>query len=114
MGATVLVIGLGDLGTRVFDALARLPEVERFEGDVPGPACELGDERGLPRPCPPALLVAAGADEALDLRQPREGVEDARAEVAEADHEHGRAHGASLRRRLRRRHQDARVSRASV
>ena len=32
MGATVLVIGLGDLGTRVFDALARLPEVERLVG----------------------------------------------------------------------------------
>ena len=32
MGATVLVIGLGDLGTRVFDALARLPEIERLVG----------------------------------------------------------------------------------
>jgi hypothetical protein len=32
MGATVLVIGLGDLGTRVFDALARLSEIERLVG----------------------------------------------------------------------------------
>ncbi|HYZ77436.1 MAG TPA: hypothetical protein VE596_08685 [Gaiellaceae bacterium] len=32
MGATVLVIGLGDLGTRVFDALARLPEIESLVG----------------------------------------------------------------------------------
>jgi hypothetical protein len=32
VGATVLVIGLGDLGTRVFDALARLPEIERLVG----------------------------------------------------------------------------------
>ena len=32
MGATVLVIGLGDLGTRTFDALARLPEIERLVG----------------------------------------------------------------------------------
>ena len=32
MGATVLVIGLGDLGTRVLDALARLPEIERLVG----------------------------------------------------------------------------------
>ena len=32
MGATVLVIGLGDLGRRVFDALARLPEIERLVG----------------------------------------------------------------------------------
>lgn len=32
MGATVLVIGLGDLGTRVFDALARLPEIDRLVG----------------------------------------------------------------------------------
>src|SRR2546421_7351114 len=32
MAATVLVIGLGDLGTRVLDALARLPEIERLIG----------------------------------------------------------------------------------
>jgi hypothetical protein len=32
VGATVLVIGLGDLGTRVLDALARLPEIERLVG----------------------------------------------------------------------------------
>ena len=32
MAATVLVIGLGDLGTRVLDALARLPEIERLVG----------------------------------------------------------------------------------
>jgi hypothetical protein len=32
VGATVLVIGLGDLGTRVFDALARLPEIVRLVG----------------------------------------------------------------------------------
>jgi hypothetical protein len=32
VGAIVLVIGLGDLGTRVFDALARLPEIERLVG----------------------------------------------------------------------------------
>jgi hypothetical protein len=32
VGATVLVIGLGDLGTRVFDALARLPEIESLVG----------------------------------------------------------------------------------
>ena len=30
MAATVLVVGLGDLGTRVLDALARLPEIERL------------------------------------------------------------------------------------
>jgi hypothetical protein len=32
VGATVLVIGLGDLGTRVLDSLARLPEIERLVG----------------------------------------------------------------------------------
>jgi hypothetical protein len=32
VAATVLVIGLGDLGTRVLDALARLPEIERLVG----------------------------------------------------------------------------------
>jgi hypothetical protein len=32
VGATVLVIGLGDLGTRVLDALARLPEIDRLLG----------------------------------------------------------------------------------
>jgi hypothetical protein len=32
VAATVLVIGLGDLGTRVLDALARAPEIERLAG----------------------------------------------------------------------------------
>jgi KR domain-containing protein len=32
VAATVLVIGLGDLGTRVLDSLARLPELERLVG----------------------------------------------------------------------------------
>ena len=32
MADTALVIGLGDLGTRVLDSLARLPELERLVG----------------------------------------------------------------------------------
>ena len=43
MGATVLVIGVGDLGTRVLDALARLPEIERLVGGG------RDDERGRAR-----------------------------------------------------------------
>lgn len=52
MGATVLVIGLGDLGTRVLDALARLPEVERLVG------AGRDEERGRARTGQTALVAA--------------------------------------------------------
>jgi hypothetical protein len=52
MGATVLVIGLGDLGTRVFDALARLPEIERLVGTG------RDGERGRARAGQTALVAA--------------------------------------------------------
>ena len=51
MGATVLVIGLGDLGTRVFDALARLAEVERLVG------AGRNEERGRARAGQTALVA---------------------------------------------------------
>ena len=51
MGATVLVIGLGDLGTRVFDALARLPEIERLVG------AGRDEERGRARAGQTALVA---------------------------------------------------------
>jgi hypothetical protein len=52
VGATVLVIGLGDLGTRVFDALARLPEVERLVG------AGRDEERGRARAGQTALVAS--------------------------------------------------------
>jgi hypothetical protein len=52
VGATVLVIGLGDLGTRVFDALARLPEIERLVG------AGRDEERGPARAGQAALVAA--------------------------------------------------------
>jgi hypothetical protein len=52
VGATVLVIGLGDLGTRVFDALARLPEIERLVG------AGRNEERGRARAGQTAMVAA--------------------------------------------------------
>jgi hypothetical protein len=51
VGATVLVIGLGDLGTRVFDALARLSEIERLVG------ASRDEERGRARAGQTALVA---------------------------------------------------------
>jgi hypothetical protein len=62
MGATVLVIGLGDLGTRVFDALARLPEIERLVGTG------RDEERGRARAGQTALVAAlAGGPRHVDF-----------------------------------------------
>jgi hypothetical protein len=55
VGATVVVIGLGDLGTRVLDALARLPEIDRLVG------AGRNEERGQAR-VGQAALVATLAD----------------------------------------------------
>jgi hypothetical protein len=62
VGATVLVIGLGDLGTRVFDALARLPEIERLVGGG------RDEERGRARAGQTAFVAAlAGGPQHVDF-----------------------------------------------